>query len=63
MPVAQMMYYQYGFAILFLVTLGGIAAKAGGSPSGKAILRITIWGTIAMGITAWVGHLFGASVG
>lgn len=41
LPVKEMIYYQYGFAILFLVILGTVAAKAGGSPVGKAILRIT----------------------
>ncbi|PIZ08320.1 MAG: hypothetical protein COY56_04420, partial [Flavobacteriaceae bacterium CG_4_10_14_0_8_um_filter_34_31] len=29
----------------------------------NAILRITFWGTIAMGITALIGYLFGVSVG
>lgn len=63
LPLTEMIHYQYGFAILFLIVLGAISAKAGGSPPGKAILRITIWGTIAMGGTALVGHLFGATLG
>ena len=63
LPVKQMVYYQYGFAILFLIILGTIAAKTGGSSIPKAIIRITFWGTVAMGLTALVGHLFGASVG
>ncbi|MEZ4875908.1 MAG: VIT1/CCC1 transporter family protein, partial [Flavobacteriaceae bacterium] len=62
LPTAQMEYYQYGFAILFLALLGGLAAKAGGSSIQKAIMRITFWGTVAMGLTALVGHLFGVSV-
>ena len=61
LPVKQMIYYQYGFAILFLALLGILAAKAGGSPIGRAIIRITFWGTIAMGLTALVGYLFGIS--
>jgi len=60
-PVKQMIYYQYGFAILFLALLGILAAKAGGSNIGRAIIRITFWGTIAMGLTALVGYLFGIS--
>jgi len=63
MPVSQMVYYQYGFAIVFLAILGAVAAKTGGSPIMKAIVRITIWGTVAMALTALVGHLFGTSVG
>mgnify|MGYP001041525552 CR=1 FL=1 len=43
--------------------LGALAAKAGGSSIRKAVLRITFWGTIAMGLTAIVGHLFNANVG
>lgn len=61
-PLQGMEFYLYGFTILFLAILGIIAAKAGGSSIYKAILRITIWGTIAMGISAFVGYLFGISV-
>ncbi len=62
-PVKQMVYIQYGVALLFLIILGTIAAKAGGSDVRKAIIRITFWGTVAMGITAFIGHLFGVNVG
>lgn len=61
-PVKQMVYIQYIFATLFLVILGVTAAKAGGSNIKKAILRITFWGTIAMGITALIGYLFGVNM-
>jgi VIT1/CCC1 family predicted Fe2+/Mn2+ transporter len=57
-----MEYYLYGFATLFLMVLGGLAAKTGGSGIGKAILRITFWGTVAMGLTALVGYLFGVNL-
>ena len=39
-----------------------MAAKTGGSSMGKAIVRITFWGTIAMGLTALVGYLFGVNL-
>jgi VIT1/CCC1 family predicted Fe2+/Mn2+ transporter len=39
-----------------------MAAKAGGSDVSKAVLRITFWGTIAMGMTALVGYFFGVNV-
>jgi len=61
-PVKQMVYIQYGVALLFLIVLGIVAAKAGGSNVMKAITRITFWGTAAMGITALIGHLFGVNV-
>lgn len=63
LPLKSMEYYLYGFAILFLIILGALAAKTGGSSVGKAIVRITFWGTIAMGITAMVGYLFNVNIG
>jgi VIT1/CCC1 family predicted Fe2+/Mn2+ transporter len=57
-----MEYYLYGFTILALVLLGILSAKTGGSSIPKAILRIVIWGSIAMGLSAGVGYLFGATV-
>jgi len=62
LPLSGMEYYLYGFAIFFLIVLGALAAKTGGSNIGKAIIRITFWGTIAMGLTALVGYLFGVSL-
>jgi vacuolar iron transporter family protein len=61
-PIKGMEYWLYGFTIIFLIILGAIAAKTGGSSISKAILRITIWGSIAMGLSAFVGYLFGVRV-
>ncbi|MDG2432760.1 VIT family protein [Flavobacterium sp.] len=61
-PVKGMEYWLYASTILFLILLGAMSAKTGGSSISKAILRITIWGTIAMGLSAWVGYLFGVKV-
>lgn len=61
-PVGGMEYWLYAFTIIFLITLGIISAKTGGSNISKAILRITVWGTIAMVLSALVGYLFGVSV-
>ena len=61
-PIKQMIYFQYGFSIIFLMLLGAISAKTGGSDIKIAMLRICFWGTVAMGITALVGRFFGVSV-
>jgi len=61
-PVKGMEYWLYGFTIVFLIVLGSIAAKTGGSGIFKSVLRITIWGTIAMVLSAVVGYLFGVKV-
>lgn len=58
-PLNFMVIYQYGFSIVFLALSAIIAAKAGGSGIGKAVVRICFWGTAAMLMTAAVGYLFG----
>jgi vacuolar iron transporter family protein len=58
-PIKYMVFFQYSFAIIFLAFSGVIAAKVGGSNITKSVLRICFWGTIAMGVTAGVGYLFG----
>ncbi|MFT6855591.1 MAG: VIT1/CCC1 family predicted Fe2+/Mn2+ transporter [Cyclobacteriaceae bacterium] len=61
-PLKQMEYLLYGSAIIFLVLLGGLSAKTGGSSIMRPIVRITFWGTVAMGLTALAGYLFAAEV-
>lgn len=61
-PLQNIEYMLYGSAIIFLIILGIVSAKAGGSSIWKAIIRITFWGTMAMGITALAGYLFGVNV-
>lgn len=60
--VSGMEYMLYGFTIVFLAILGTVSAKIGGSSIMKAILRITIWGTLAMVLSAAVGYLFGVKM-
>ncbi|MFM7315181.1 MAG: VIT family protein, partial [Cyanobium sp.] len=47
-------------ALLALITLGGLAAWAGGAAITPAALRMLVWGASAMALTTLVGHLFGA---
>ena len=49
-------------SLLFLVLLGGIAARAGGASVWLGAWRVSFWGALAMAITAGVGKLFGAVV-
>ncbi|WP_255489683.1 VIT1/CCC1 transporter family protein [Dysgonomonas sp. 25] len=58
-PINGMVFFQYGFAILFLGVSGAVAAKMGGSNIYKSICRICLWGTVAMFISALVGYIFG----
>lgn len=61
-PVETMAYFLYGFTCLSLIILGVVSSKTGGSSVGKAVIRIVIWGSIAMGLSALVGYIFGVNV-
>jgi len=61
-PSAVMIPAVAGAALLGLAVLGALGARAGGAPVGKAVLRVVFWGVLAMGVTAGIGHLFGATV-
>lgn len=61
-PMNIMVYSFYSFTILALILLGFISARTGGSSIFKSILRIVVWGSLAMGISAAVGLLFGVAV-
>lgn len=58
-PIDGMEYFLYGFTIVSLMILGIVSAKTGGSPVWRAIVRIVIWGTLAMVLSAVVGYVFG----
>ena len=51
-----------GSSLLFLALLGSLAARAGGSPVWSSVARVTLWGALAMALTAGVGTLFGAAL-
>lgn len=61
-PSVGLEYWLYGFTLFSLMVLGAISAKTGGAKVGSAVLRITVWGTIAMGLSALVGYIFGVNV-
>jgi VIT1/CCC1 family predicted Fe2+/Mn2+ transporter len=49
-----------GASLICLALLGAAAAFAGGASTARGALRVTLWGALAMAITAAVGALFGA---
>lgn len=50
-------------ALVLLVALGASAARLGGASTARGAGRVVLWGAIAMGCTALVGHLFGRFTG
>ncbi|MCE2704866.1 MAG: VIT family protein [Bacteroidota bacterium] len=61
-PLTQMEIALYSVTIAALIVLGAVAARTGGSSFKRGVLRVVIWGTIAMGLSALVGFLFGVRV-
>lgn len=50
-------------SLLCLAILGLLGARAGGAPVAPSVLRVSLWGALAMGVTAGIGRLFGAAIG
>ncbi len=48
--------------LVVLAALGATAARLGGAPPGRSVLRVTFWGAAAMGCTALVGRWFGTVI-
>ena len=46
-----------------LAALGALGGHLGGAPMGRASLRVTIGGALAMAVTAAIGRVLGGSVG
>lgn len=59
-PDTMLMWALAASSLLFLALLGLLAARAGGAPALPAVLRVSFWGVLAMGLTTAVGTLFGA---
>ncbi|MCO7612927.1 VIT family protein [Pseudomonas chlororaphis] len=47
-----------GMSLVFLAGLGAVAARAGGAKVVPGAWRVTLWGALAMGLTAAVGSAF-----
>ena len=51
------------FSLVSLAVLGAFGGHLGGAPLGRAALRVTIGGALAMTVTALIGKILGVSVG
>lgn len=52
-----------GFSLISLAALGAFGGHLGGAPLGRAALRVTLGGGLAMIVTALIGRILGVSVG
>jgi VIT1/CCC1 family predicted Fe2+/Mn2+ transporter len=60
-PEKGLIYLVPGTSLLFLALLGSVAARFAGARVARGALRVTLWGALAMAVTAGVGSLFGAA--
>ena len=51
------------FSLVSLAALGALGGYLGGAPLGRAALRVTLGGALAMTVTAVIGRILGVSVG
>lgn len=61
-PETRLVPIIFGAALVLLSGLGTLGALAGGALVGRAALRVTFWGALAMGLTAAIGALIGTSL-
>jgi VIT1/CCC1 family predicted Fe2+/Mn2+ transporter len=62
MPTASLLISVPAASLLLLAVLGGVAAQTGGASIDVGALRVTVWGALAMGVTAGIGMVFGTLV-
>lgn len=61
-PVKHLIVIEFLFAIFFLALLGGITAHLSGAKLITGIMRVTLWGALAMFLSAGIGWLLGVTV-
>ncbi|MCZ8325343.1 MAG: VIT family protein [Sphingomonadaceae bacterium] len=62
LPIGQLVLGVSFAALLFLMLLGAVGARAGGAPIARGVLRVAFWGVLAMAATWAIGRLFGTAV-
>lgn len=62
LPITAVVPVTIAASLFLLGLLGTLAARLGGAAPLRGALRVTFWGAVAMGVTAMIGHLFGAVV-
>lgn len=60
-PTTLLMWSVAVSSLVFLAILGSMAAQAGGASIKTSAIRVTVWGALAMALTAGVGALFGVA--
>jgi vacuolar iron transporter family protein len=62
-PAASRISAIAALSLISLAGLGAFGGHLGGAPLGRAALRVTIGGVVAMAVTAAIGRIFGVAMG
>jgi vacuolar iron transporter family protein len=62
-PAASRITAIAALSLISLAGLGAFGGHLGGAPLGRAALRVTIGGALAMAVTAAIGRIFGVAMG
>ncbi|MBK9388345.1 MAG: VIT family protein [Planctomycetes bacterium] len=62
LPLASLVISVSLCSIAALALLGALGARTGGAPTLRPVLRIVLWGALAMALTAGVGALVGVAL-
>lgn len=60
-PLEGLAVWIAGSALLGLALLGALGARTGGAPIGRSVVRVVLWGALAVANAAGVGRLFGVA--
>jgi VIT1/CCC1 family predicted Fe2+/Mn2+ transporter len=61
-PPVALLWAVVAASLAGLALLGAAGAGAGGAPLGRAVVRVSFWGALAMAVTAVIGRLAGTVV-
>lgn len=62
LPITSLIPIVFISSLIFLGSLGALAARIGGASLWRGALRVTFWGAFAMGATAGIGALIGKAI-
>lgn len=62
-PASSRLLVISALSLMSLAALGAFGGYLGGAPLGRAAMRVTLGGALAMAVTAGIGRIFGVAMG
>ena len=61
-PITSLSFVVAACSLALLAVLGAVAGHLGGASPLRGAARVAFWGAVAMGVTAFIGRLFGTAI-